>query len=303
MEVLMLLQQLINGLVIGSTYALVTIGFNMVYGVLELTNFAHSSFYMLAAYIGQFILLKFFITVSVPIALIITFLTSIIITAFLGALMDKIALEPIRIKKGAPISSLISTVGVQTIINNSVLLIFGTVPLYFPDLLKLGKFTIYGGTVVQWIQVLILIMTLMRMLVLTWSVTRTRLGKSMRAISQNQVAARLMGININRVITLTFFIGTTVAGISGLMVAMYYQRVDTLMGASVGLKSFAAAVLGGMGSLPGAAIGGLLIGLLETLFAAYISSGYRDIVAFVILILVLLIRPSGLMGKKSVDKV
>ncbi|UTY33000.1 branched-chain amino acid ABC transporter permease [Treponema putidum] len=299
----MLLQQLINGLVIGSTYALVTIGFNMVYGVLELTNFAHSSFYMLAAYIGQFILLKFFMNISVPIALIITFLTSIIITASLGALMDKIALEPIRIKKGAPISSLISTVGVQTIINNSVLLIFGTVPLYFPDLLKLGKFTIYGGTVVQWIQVLILIMTLIIMLVLTFIVTRTRLGKSMRAISQNQVAARLMGININRVITLTFFIGTTVAGISGLMVAMYYQRVDTLMGASVGLKSFAAAVLGGMGSLPGAAIGGLLIGLLETLFAAYISSGYRDIVAFVILILVLLIRPSGLMGKKSVDKV
>ena len=293
----MLLQQLINGLVIGSTYALVTIGFNMVYGVLELTNFAHSSFYMLAAYIGQFILLKFFMNISVPIALIITFLTSIIITASLGALMDKIALEPIRIKKGAPISSLISTVGVQTIINNSVLLIFGTVPLYFPDLLKLGKFTIYGGTVVQWIQVLILIMTLIIMLVLTFIVTRTRLGKSMRAISQNQVAARLMGI------TLTFFIGTTVAGISGLMVAMYYQRVDTLMGASVGLKSFAAAVLGGMGSLPGAAIGGLLIGLLETLFAAYISSGYRDIVAFVILILVLLIRPSGLMGKKSVDKV
>ncbi|MGI0518134.1 branched-chain amino acid ABC transporter permease [Treponema denticola] len=299
----MLLQQLINGLVIGSTYALVTIGFNMVYGVLELTNFAHSSFYMLAAYIGQFILLKFFMNISVPIALIITFLTSIIITASLGALMDKIALEPIRIKKGAPISSLISTVGVQTIINNSVLLIFGTVPLYFPDLLKLGKFTIYGGTVVQWIQVLILIMTLIIMLVLTFIVTRTRLGKSMRAISQNQVAARLMGININRVITLTFFIGTTVAGISGLMVAMYYQRVDTLMGASVGLKSFAAAVLGGMGSLPGAAIGGLLIGLFETLFAAYISSGYRDIVAFVILILVLLIRPSGLMGKKSVDKV
>ena len=299
----MLLQQLINGLVIGSTYALVTIGFNMVYGVLELTNFAHSSFYMLAAYIGQFILLKFFINISVPIALIITFLTSIIITASLGALMDKIALEPIRIKKGAPISSLISTVGVQTIINNSVLLIFGTVPLYFPDLLKLGKFTIYGGTVVQWIQILILIMTLIIMLVLTFIVTRTRLGKSMRAISQNQIAARLMGININRVITITFFIGTTVAGISGLMVAMYYQRVDTLMGASVGLKSFAAAVLGGMGSLPGAAIGGLLIGLLETLFAAYISSGYRDIVAFVILILVLLIRPSGLMGKKSVDKV
>lgn len=298
----MLLQQLINGLVIGSTYALVTIGFNMVYGVLELTNFAHSSFYMLAAYIGQFILLKFFMSISVPLALVITFLTSIIITACLGAFMDKAALEPIRVKRGAPISSLISTVGVQTIINNSVLLIFGTVPLYFPDLLKLGKFTIFGRTVVQWIQVIILVVTLAIMLLLTFIVTRTRLGKSMRAISQNQTAARLMGININRVITITFFIGTTVAGISGLMVAMYYQRVDTLMGASVGLKSFAAAVLGGMGSLPGAAVGGLLIGLVETLFAAYVSSGYRDIVAFVILILVLLIRPSGLMGKKNIDK-
>ncbi len=299
----MLLQQLINGLVIGSTYALVTIGFNMVYGVLELTNFSHSSFYMLAAYIGQFILLKFLMSVSVPLALLITFLTSIIITAGLGAFMDKVALEPIRKKGGAPISSLISTVGVQTIINNSVLLIFGTVPLYFPDLLKLGKFTTKNGTVIQWIQIIILIVTVIIMFILTFIVRRTRLGKSMRAISQNPVASKLMGINVNKIITATFFIGTTVAAISGLMVAMYYQRVDTLMGASVGLKSFAAAVLGGMGSLPGAAIGGVLIGIVETLFAAYISSGYRDIVAFVILILVLLIRPSGLMGKKTVDKV
>ncbi|NLD17543.1 MAG: branched-chain amino acid ABC transporter permease [Tissierellia bacterium] len=299
----MLFQQIVNGLVIGSIYSLVTIGFNMVYGVLELTNFAHSSFYMLAAYIGQFILVKYLANVSPMLALIVIFISSILITSFLGALMDKLALEPIRVKSGDPISSLISTVGVQTIINNSVLLIFGTVPLHFPDLLNLGKFTIGNGVVIQWIQIVILVFTIVIMSILSFIVTKTKLGKAMRAISQDVSAAKIMGINVNRVITLTFFIGTAVASISGLLVAMYYQRVDTLMGASVGLKSFAAAVLGGMGSLPGAAIGGLVIGLVETLFAAYVSSGYRDIVAFVILLVVLLIMPSGLLGKKTVDKV
>lgn len=297
----MLLQQLINGLVIGSTYALVTIGFNMVYGVLELTNFAHSSFYMLSAYIAQMFLVKFLVGISPAYALLALFVTAVPITGILGAIMDKAVLEPIRVQGGDPISSLISTVAVQTIINNSVLLIFGTVPLYFPDFLNLGKFTI-GNAVVQWIQIVILIATLIIMLILTYIVTKTKLGKAMRAISQNVEASKLMGINVNKVITMTFFIGTSVAAISGIMVAMYYQRVDTLMGASVGLKSFAAAVLGGMGSLPGAAIGGILIGLIETLFAAYVSSGYRDVVAFVILIIVLLIKPSGLLGSKAVDK-
>jgi len=298
----MLLQQIINGLTIGSVYALVTIGFNMVYGVLELTNFAHSSFYMLGSYITLFTMTSLIGRVSVG-GFLISLLISIILTGLLGAIMDKTALEPIRKKNGEPITALLSTVGIQTAINNSVLLIFGTVPVAFPDVFNLGKFTIAGNTIVQVLQIGIFILAIALMVSLSYLVYKTKFGSAMRAISQNSVAASLMGINVNHVITITFFIGTAVAAISGTMVGTYYQRVDTLMGASVGLKSFAAAVLGGMGSLPGAMLGGVLIGLLETLFAAYISSGYRDIVAFVILIGVLLIRPSGLFGKQSINKV
>ena len=299
---MMFLQQIINGLTIGSIYALVTIGFNMVYGVLELTNFAHSSFYMLGAYITLFSMTSLIGSVTVP-GFMIALLISVIITGFLGALMDKVALEPIRKKNGEPITALLSTVGIQTAINNSVLLIFGTVPVAFPDVFNLGKFTIAGDTIIQVIQIAIFVLAIVLMLVLSYLVYKTKFGSAMRAISQNSIAASLMGINVNHVITVTFFIGTAVAAISGTMVGTYYQRVDTLMGASVGLKSFAAAVLGGMGSLPGAMLGGILIGLLETLFAAYISSGYRDIVAFVILIVVLIIKPSGLFGKRTINKV
>jgi len=298
----MFLQQIINGLTIGSIYALITIGFNMVYGVLELTNFAHSSFYMLGAYISLFSMTSLIGSISVH-GFIIGLLISILITGILGGLMDKVALEPIRKKDGEPITTLLSTVGIQTAINNSVLLIFGTVPVAFPDVFNLGRLTIGENTTLQVMQIGIFFLSIVLMIVLSYLVYRTKFGSAMRAISQNSVAANLMGINVNNVITVTFFIGTAVAAISGTMVGIYYQRVDILMGTSVGLKSFAAAVLGGMGSVPGAMIGGLLIGLLETLFAAYISSGYRDIVAFIILIGVLIIRPSGIFGKQSINKV
>ena len=298
----MFLQQIINGITVGSTYALVTIGFNMVYGVLELTNFAHSSFYMLGAYISLFTMTSLIGRVT-PTGFFIGLLVSIIITGFLGALMDKLALEPIRKHNGAPISALLSTVGIQTAINNAILLIFGTVPVAFPDVFELGRFNIGENTVVQNIQVAIFVLAVVLMVGLSLLVYRTKLGSAMRAISQNATAARVMGVDVNRVITLTFFIGTAVAAISGTLVGIYYQRVDTLMGNAVGLKSFAAAVLGGMGSVPGAMVGGFLIGIAETLYAAYVSSSSKDAIAFVILILILIVRPSGLFGQKSVNKV
>lgn len=298
----MFLQQIINGITVGSTYALVTIGFNMVYGVLELTNFAHSSFYMLGAYISLFTMTTLLGRVT-PTGFFIGMLVSIIITGFLGALMDKLALEPIRKHNGAPISALLSTVGIQTAINNAILLIFGTVPVAFPDVFELGRFNLGENTVVQNIQVAIFIVAVILMILLSLLVYRTKLGSAMRAISQNATAARVMGVDVNKVITLTFFIGTAVAAISGTLVGIYYQRVDTLMGNAVGLKSFAAAVLGGMGSVPGAVVGGFLIGISETLYAAYVSSSSKDAIAFVILILVLIVRPSGLFGQKSVNKV
>lgn len=298
----MLLQQLVNGLFIGVTYALVTIGFNMVYGVLKLTNFAHASFYMLAAYIAQFIGLRLVANGGSVVIWILAAIVSIALTAMLGAGMDLAALRPIRKKGGAGITALISTIGVQTMLNNGVLLVFGTVPLMMADPFNLGIFKI-GNAVVQGIQILIGLIAITLLLVLSYIVYKTRFGTAMRAVSQNPTAASLMGINVPKIISQTFFIGTAAAGIAGILMATYYQRVDSLMGATVGLKCFAAAVLGGIGSVPGAALGGLLIGISETLFAGYVNSGYRDVVAFVILIAVLLIRPQGLLGKKEIKKV
>ena len=297
----MLFQQLVNGLTIGSTYALVTIGFNLVYGVLELTNFAHSSFYMLGAYLTVFSMTWLLGRVT-PLGFFIGLGISITITAILGAFMDKVALQPIRKRNGAPITALLTTVGVQTVINNSILLIFGTESKPFPDVFQLGKIYI-GDTVIQIFQIVIFLVAILLMLGLSYLVYRTKVGNAMRAISQNATAAKLMGINVNSVITLTFLIGSAVAAISGAMMGTYYQKIDTLMGAAVGLKSISSAVLGGVGSLPGAMYGGFIIGILETLFAAYIGSGYRDAVAFVIMFVVLIIKPSGLLGVKIETKV
>lgn len=296
----MLFQQVVNGIFIGVTYALVTIGFNMVYGVLKLTNFAHSSFYMLAAYFAQFIAAKFMLQSGVSWWLVL--IISVGLTATLGASMDILALRPIRKKKGAGITALISTIGVQTMLNNGVLLVFGTVPLVMNDPFNLGYITV-GGAVIQNIQILIAVLAICLLAVLSFIVYKTSFGTAMRAVSQNPTAASLMGINVPRIISETFFVGIAAAAFAGVLMATYYQRVDSLMGASVGLKCFAAAVLGGIGSVPGAALGGLLIGLAETIFAGYVSSGYRDMVAFVVLITVLLLRPQGLLGKKEIKKV
>lgn len=296
----MFFQQVVNGIFIGVTYALVTIGFNMVYGVLKLTNFAHSSFYMLAAYFAQFIAAKFMLQSGVSWWLVL--IISVALTATLGASMDILALRPIRKKKGAGITALISTIGVQTMLNNGVLLVFGTVPLVMNDPFNLGYITV-GGAVIQNIQILIAVLAICLLAVLSFIVYKTSFGTAMRAVSQNPTAASLMGINVPRIISETFFVGIAAAAFAGVLMATYYQRVDSLMGASVGLKCFAAAVLGGIGSVPGAALGGLLIGLAETIFAGYVSSGYRDMVAFVVLITVLLLRPQGLLGKKEIKKV
>lgn len=297
----MLYQQLINGLVIGSTYALVTIGFNMVYGVLELTNFAHSSFYMLGAYITLFTMTSLVGQVS-PQVYLIGLVISIVITAILGATLDKLALEPIRKRNGAPITALLSTIGAQIVINDSILLIFGTESKSFPNPFDLGKFYV-GNTVIQNFQIVIFVVSILLLILLSFIVYRTKIGNAMRAISQNLIAAKLMGINTNHVITITFFIGSAVAAISGTLIGAYYQKIDTLMGGSVGLKSISAAVLGGMGSLPGAMVGGYAIGILETLFAAYIGSGFRDSIAFIIMLVVLILKPSGIFGRKIISKV
>lgn len=295
----MFLQQLINGITIGSTYSLVTIGFTMIYGVLELTNFAHSSYYMLGAYLT---LTSMSVLGFTPRGFLFSLLGAMVICGGLSAAMDAVTLRPIRNRRGAGISALLCTIGVQTCINNAILAFYGSETRALPDVFQLGKFNI-GNAVVSWMQVCIVMLSLVIMLVLSLVINRTRFGSAMRAIAQNSTAAKAMGIEVNRVITWTFFISAVISTIAGGMVGMYYQAIDITMANSVGSKAFAAAVLGGIGVLPGAVLGGYIIGIVETLVAGFISAGYRDAIAFAILILVLALRPQGIMGQKPIKKV
>lgn len=299
----MLLQQLINGFVIGSIYALVTIGFNMVFGVLGITNFAHSSFYMLAAYFTQY-LLTFMTSLTSPIlGLTISMLISILLVGILSIEMHRYTLKPIQKKNADFISMIVATIGVQTIINNCILLFFGPAPQRLDTNFASRVYDLGGKVIVREIQIYIAIVTIVTMLLLNLFVKKHKWGKAVRAISQDITAARIVGINIDFIVKITFFIGTTLAGVAGIISALYYQRIDPLMASSVSLKSFAAAVLGGLGSVPGAFLGGYIIGVLETLFAGYVDAGLKDIVAFILLIVVLMIRPTGIFGKRKIDKV
>jgi branched-chain amino acid transport system permease protein len=295
----MFLQQLINGLTIGSIYALVTIGFSMVWSILQLANFAHGSFYMLGPYL---VLTSVLLLGNTPLTFIVVVLIISIFTACLGAGMDRVLLRPIREKKVSNISTILCTIGVQTVINNGIIAIYGSQSRAFPAPFEMETISI-GNAVVSWMQIIIFCLAVVLMLALSWIVYRTKLGVAMRSISQNSRAASIMGINVNRVIMITFFIGTFVAAVAGCMVGLYYQVIDTTMATVTGSKSMAAAILGGIGVLPGAVVGGLIIGVLETMVAAYVSSGYRDAIAFAILIIVLIVRPTGILGKKAVNKV
>ena len=293
---MIILQQLINGLTIGSAYALVAIGFTMVFGVLELVNMANGAFYVLGGYLTLIFLTQlqwnFFLAL----------LTSMMITGGLGALMDRVALSPIRKRRASKIAAHISTEGLGTAVTNFILVFFGTETKRFPDVFNLGKIRL-GGIIITWMQIIIFAVTVIMMAVLSLIVYKTKLGMGMRAIAQDADAAKLMGIHTDHIITFTFFIGTMCVGVAGTLVAMYYQQIDTRMAVAVGMKSFAAAVLGGIGILPGAMLGGLLLGVIESLGINYIGSGYGNAISFVMLIVVLIIKPSGLLGRHKVTKV
>ena len=292
-------QQMVNGITIGSTYALVTIGFTMIYGVLELTNFAHSSFYML----GTYLTLTSMATLGYsPRGFILGLCGAALVCGIVSACMDSFSLRPIRNRKGAGISALLCTIGMQTCINNSILAIFGTESKTFPDVLQLGKFTI-GTVVISWLQIVIVVVAILIMVVISLIINYTKFGSAMLAIAQNATAAKAMGIEVNSIITKTFFISAMISTIAGSLVGVYYQAIDITMATTVGSKAFAAAVFGGIGILPGAVLGGFVIGIVETLVAGYISSGYRDAIAFAILIVVLIVRPHGILGKKAITKV
>ena len=292
----MFVQQLINGITIGSTYALVAIGYSMVFGVLELINFANGNVYMLGSYITLMLYVGFVGNFGI------SFFLSILLTGLVGYCIDRFGLKRLRAKNVPKITGLITTLGISQIIENAVRIFFGSETKPFPNMIDFGQVTI-GSVTINFSQIIILCTSLALMAAVSLLVYKTKMGKAMLAVSQSSEAAQLMGINVNGIISLTFVISSSLAAIAGTMVGMYYQNIDATMGFSVGMKTLASAVLGGVGILPGAMVGGLLMGIFETIGASYVSSGYRDAISFAILILVILIKPTGLFGRKQINKV
>ena len=300
----MFLQQLINGLTLGSVYALIALGYTMVYGILELINFAHGEIYMLGAYLG-IIFLAFFTAIgltsySLSLALVLTFVLSILFCSSYGFTIEKIAYKPLR---NAPrLSPLISAIGVSIFLQNYVMLTQGATDKVFPNLFGAAGFE-FISVRMTYLQLFIILTSIIVMIALRFFIRKTRMGKAMRAVAQDKTMASLVGINIDTVISITFIIGSGLAAVAGLMVAMYYGLVNYYIGYIAGIKAFTAAVLGGIGSIRGAMFGGILLGLVESLGASYISSEYKDAYAFIVLIIILLVKPGGLFGKAELEKV
>jgi branched-chain amino acid transport system permease protein len=305
-----LTQQLINGLVLGSIYALVALGYTMVYGILELINFAHGEVTMFGAMICLAVIGAFTANGADVNGLVIValgLLAAIAVCVALGFLIERVAYRPLR--RAPRLAALITAIGMSIVLQNLAMLIWGKQYVSFPPLLPLVSFEV-GGAVITNLQIFIVVLSCLLMTGLLLLIKRTRLGRAMRATAQAQDIAGLMGININTIISLTFMLGAALAAIAGVMVSAYYGLAHYHMGFMLGLKAFTAAVLGGIGNVAGAMLGGLLLGLIESLGAGYIGtltggflgSHYQDVFAFFVLILVLVFRPSGLLGERVVER-
>jgi branched-chain amino acid transport system permease protein len=297
-------QQLINGLVLGAVYALIALGYTMVYGILQLINFAHGEVYMLGAYLGIIVLGVLTSpagpSIGIGGGIAVALAVSMAFCAAYGSVIERIAYRPLR--NADKLTPLISAVGISIVLQNFVMLSQGAQYKNLAPLVPEGGVSVLGASVSP-LQVLILAVSLVLMVLLQLFVSRTRIGKAMRATSQDRTMAGLVGIDVNRVISVTFMIGSALAAVAGVMVTLYYGVVHFFMGYTAGLKAFTAAVLGGIGSIPGAMLGGFMLGLIENFGASYISSVYKDAFAFLVLIVTLIIRPGGLLGPKAIDKV
>jgi len=305
------LDQFVAGLALGSIYGLIAIGYSMVYGILKLLNFAHGEVFMIGSYIGYYVLtaLGGAADPKLPYALVIAlmFVAAMIGAGGLGVVIERFAYRPLRKKRAPRIAPLISALGVSFCLQQLAVLLFGSVPKQY------DSFSIAGGSLftgisigpfeIQYIQIFVVVVTALLMLGLTLFIARTQVGRAMRATSFDLEAASMMGIDVDRVIVATFLIGSGLAGAAGVMNGLIFQNVDPYVGFQVGLVAFAAAVVGGIGSIPGAMLGGLAIGLGRTFAIGYISSAYQDVIVFVILIAFLLLRPSGIFGTPAPSKV
>ena len=296
-------QQLANGIAWGSIYALIALGYTMVYGILRLINFAHGDIYMVGAFTAYYAARALGAGGAAPSPgyAVLVLLTAMAACALLGVLIEFFAYRPVR--RSSRLTALITAIGVSLLLENLGIRIFGADPKFFPQLVAPRNIDLGGGVVVTNHQITVVVVALALMVALTLFVTRTRTGKAMRAVAFHRDAASLMGIPVNRIITITFAIGSALAAAAGVLVGLTNPKIEPLMGIMPGVKAFVAAVLGGIGSIPGAVLGGLLMGVSEYLVVGYVSSTFRDAIAFVILILVLLIKPAGLLGRNVAEKV
>lgn len=288
------IQQLVNGISLGSIYALIALGYTMVYGIIKLINFAHGDVFMLGAFIG------FYAIVRWDMHFIVALLLAMLLCAIIGVIIERVAYK--RLRNSTRIAALITAIGVSLLIEYLVIFFRGASPEAYPTVIANDYISI-GSAQISVQALMIFGISVVLMILLQFIVHQTKIGKAMRAVSHDADAAKLMGINVDNTISATFAIGSALAGAAGVIFGIYYTRIEPLMGVLPGLKAFVAAVLGGIGIIPGAMVGGLLLGVVETIVSALGYSLWRDAAAFVILILILILRPSGIFGKNAREKV
>jgi branched-chain amino acid transport system permease protein len=296
------LQQLVNGITWGSVYALIALGYTMVYGILRLINFAHGDVYMLGAFFGLYLARWMRAgTDPDPIRAMLVLLGAMAGCGVVGYLIERFAYKPVR--KSSRLAALITAIGRSLLLENGGMMIFGADPKFFPQVIRSQQIVLGGGVAISNQQLIVIFVSLALMFVLRIIVMNTRVGKAMRAVSHSHTAAALMGISVDRIITFTFVLGSMLAAAAGVLVGLQNPRIEPYMGIMPGLKAFVAAVLGGIGNIPGAVLGGLVMGVAEVMVVGYLSPTWRDAIAFVLLIVILLVRPAGILGQQVAEKV
>ncbi len=299
------LQQFINGLTLGMIYGLIAIGYTMVYGIIGMINFAHGEIYMIGAFCAIIMFLLIGIDAWLPLALIIVLIFSMLFTSIYGWALERVAYRPLR--GSQRLAALISAIGMSIFFQNYVQLLQGARNKPLPPIFSGGFQLVESDTgfIVQisFLQIFIIILTIALMIGFSLMISRTSLGRAQRACEQDRGMAALVGVNVDRTISLTFVMGAALAAVAGMMAVLYWGVIDFFIGFLAGLKAFTAAVLGGIGSLPGAMLGGLLIGLIETFWSGYFTVEYKDVAAFGVLVMILIFRPTGLLGKPELEKV